>query len=59
MPDDLAAALGDESRTFFDSLPYSHRKEYVDWIVEAKRPETRQRRVEKAVAMLRNLVRHP
>ena len=31
---------------------YTHRKEMVDWITSAKRPETRERRVGKAVAML-------
>lgn len=40
-------------RTAFDSMSYSHRKEYVDWIVAAKKPETRDRRVEKAREKLR------
>jgi Bacteriocin-protection, YdeI or OmpD-Associated/Domain of unknown function (DUF1905) len=55
LPADLAAALGPETsaRAFFDSLSYTHRKEWVRWITEAKRPETRQARVEKAVAGLR------
>lgn len=55
VPDDLRAALAadDTARTHFDDLPYSHRKEYVDWIASAKRDETRRRRIEKAAAMLR------
>jgi Bacteriocin-protection, YdeI or OmpD-Associated/Domain of unknown function (DUF1905) len=55
VPDDVRAALaGDETaRAFFDELPYSHRKEYVDWITSAKRDETRRRRIEKAAAMLK------
>ena len=34
-------------------MPYSHRKEYVDWIVAAKKPETRDRRVGKVREKLR------
>ena len=40
-------------RTAFDSLSYSHRKEYVDWVAAAKRPETRDRRIEKMREKLR------
>jgi Bacteriocin-protection, YdeI or OmpD-Associated/Domain of unknown function (DUF1905) len=59
VPADLAAALDAAARAFFDSLAYTHRKEYVRWIEEAKREETRRRRVEKAAAMLAGSVRHP
>ena len=54
-PPDLAAALDDddEARDFWDRLSYSHRREYVDWVEEAKRDETRKKRVEKAVDALR------
>lgn len=54
VPQDLAAALADEpvASAFFDKLSYTHRKEYVRWIEEAKKEETRARRVEKTVAML-------
>ena len=37
----------------FKKLSYTHRKEYVKWITEAKKEETRQSRMTKAVAMLR------
>jgi uncharacterized protein YdeI (YjbR/CyaY-like superfamily) len=40
------------TRAFFDSLSYSHRREYVQWIEEAKKKETRDRRIAKAVEML-------
>lgn len=36
----------------FERLPYSHQKEYVDWILAAKKEETRAGRVEKALDML-------
>ena len=52
LPDDLDAALDDESRTFFHALAYTHRKEWVRWVEEAKRPETRAGRIEKTVAAL-------
>jgi hypothetical protein len=59
VPDDLAAALDDGSRAFFDGLSYTSRKEYIRWITEAKRAETRTRRVAKAAALLRDGVRVP
>jgi hypothetical protein len=54
-PPELAAALAadEEARQVFGSLSYTHRKEYADWIAEAKRPETRARRAAKAVDLLR------
>src|SRR5215471_1687748 len=38
--------------TTFDNFSYSHKKEYVEWITEAKTEETRNRRLETAVAWL-------
>ncbi len=53
-PHDLAAALSDApaARAAFDAFPPGCRREYIDWIVEAKRPETRARRVAEAVAWM-------
>jgi hypothetical protein len=46
VPDDLAAALDAAGRRpAFDALSYSHRREYVTWIDEAKKADTRARRV--------------
>lgn len=54
VPDDLARALeGAGLRAAFDRLAYTHRKEHVRAIEEAKKPETRARRIEKAIEMLR------
>ena len=55
VPEDLAAALaGDpDAAAAFEGLSYTHRREYVQWIVEAKREETRRRRIEKTLADLR------
>jgi len=43
----------------FDKLSYSHKKEYVRWITEAKREQTRAGRLTKAVEMLRSGVKTP
>jgi uncharacterized protein YdeI (YjbR/CyaY-like superfamily) len=55
VPDDLAEALAhdDTALQFFDQLAYTHRKEWVRWVQEAKRAETRSARIAKAVASLR------
>jgi hypothetical protein len=55
LPDDLAAALVDEpeATSFLEGLAPSHRKEFVRWIEDAKKPETRATRVEKTVTALR------
>lgn len=54
VPDDLAEALRATPQALakFEQLAPSHRKEYIRWIEEAKKAETRQRRVAKAVVML-------
>lgn len=53
-PDDLAEALraSPEAESFFESLSFSHKRSYVDWIVGVKKDETRQRRVAQAVELL-------
>jgi hypothetical protein len=53
VPDDLAAAMDDRARAHFDGLAFSHRKEWVRWVEEAKKPETRAARIEKTAASLR------
>jgi uncharacterized protein YdeI (YjbR/CyaY-like superfamily) len=46
-PRDFAAALAKDARAFgtFKGLAPSHKREYIEWITEAKRPETRSRRI--------------
>lgn len=52
VPKDLAAALKKAGvRAAFEGLAFTYRKEHVRAIEEAKAPETRTRRIEKAVAM--------
>jgi uncharacterized protein YdeI (YjbR/CyaY-like superfamily) len=52
IPDDLDSALAKnrKARAAFDAFSYSCRKEYVKWIEEARREETRAQRVAKTVA---------
>lgn len=54
IPEELAAALGDRPHVAknFASLPPSHRREYADWIAQAKKAETRTARVERALEMI-------
>ena len=53
-PPDLTAALKKNAaaKRTFDAFPPSHRREYVEWITEAKRQETRERRLGQAIAQL-------
>jgi hypothetical protein len=44
---------------FFESLSFTHRKEYSRWISEAKKDETRARRLDKAIELLKKGVRTP
>ena len=55
VPEDLSAALAGDAaaKAFFDKLAYSNKLRHVLSINDAKTPETRQRRIDKAVDMLR------
>ena len=55
IPDDLKKAFKaeKEAKAFFDKLAYTHQREYVMWINEAKREETRHRRIVKMIGMLK------
>ena len=55
VPPDFADAINRDAdaRRFFDGLSYSNKRRYVMGIEEAKTAETRQRRIAKAVSMLR------
>jgi len=55
VPGDLAEALAadPEAAAAFDRLSFTHRREYVNWIAEARKPETRARRVAGTVERVR------
>jgi uncharacterized protein YdeI (YjbR/CyaY-like superfamily) len=54
VPDYITAALkkNAKARAAFEAFSYSHKKAYVEWITEAKREETRQKRLAATVARL-------
>jgi hypothetical protein len=54
-PADLRAAFAEDetAAAAFRGMSYSHRREYVEWIQEAKRPDTRRRRIEATVQRVR------
>ncbi len=53
IPSDLAAALEKAGlAAFFAACTAAHQREYLKWIAEAKRPETRTARITRAVKMI-------
>jgi hypothetical protein len=54
LPNDMAAALKKNKKLndYFHALAFSHKKEYIEWIVEAKKEETRLARLDKMIEML-------
>ncbi|WP_309670034.1 YdeI/OmpD-associated family protein [Gemmatimonas sp.] len=54
VPPELAAALArhEGAKVAFDAFSPSHKREYCEWIAEAKRDETKAKRVEQAIEML-------
>ncbi len=61
LPDDFAAALkkNKAAAAFFNTLSFTNRKEYVEWIVTAKRPETRAERVGGSIERLGKSWKNP
>ena len=60
-PKDLQKLLAKnaKARATFDALSFTNRKEYVVWIVEAKKPETRSARVVKTIEKLSEGKKNP
>ena len=61
IPEDLSVLIAaqPEAGARFDKLSYTNRKEYVQWITEAKRPETRERRLHKTIELLLDGKKNP
>jgi bacteriocin resistance YdeI/OmpD-like protein/uncharacterized protein DUF1905 len=55
MSPDVSAALdaAPEARRFFESLPTFYRKNFMRWIEDAKRPETRAKRIAEMLQTLK------
>lgn len=54
VPDDVQELLNqnEKAKEFYNKMSYTHRKEYIRWIEEAKKEETRERRKIKMIEML-------
>ncbi|MCU0372473.1 MAG: YdeI/OmpD-associated family protein [Ignavibacteria bacterium] len=54
IPPDFKKALSKNKsvKDTFDKMPYTHKKEYTGYILEAKKPETRERRIQKTIGMI-------
>ncbi|MCC3214059.1 YdeI/OmpD-associated family protein [Chryseobacterium sp. X308] len=52
--DDIALVFKENpgAKALFDAMSYTHRKEYIRWIEEARKPETRENRKMKMIRMI-------
>lgn len=59
IPDYFSDALNSfpDAKIIFENYSYSHKKEYIDWISSAKKPETRLSRIKKAIDKLQEQVK--
>jgi hypothetical protein len=55
LPPDLQQALeaSPTEQTYFNQLSYTHQKEYVKWVIEAKREQTRKERIQRTIELLK------
>lgn len=61
LPDDFAGALkkNKKQEAFFNALSFTNKKEYIEWIVTAKREETRNERVKGSIERLSKEWKNP
>lgn len=61
LPQDLehVFTLHPKAKDFFETLPYSHKREYIRWINDAKREDTRKRRLDATLEKLRAGKKNP
>lgn len=54
VPEDVQEVFGENQEAFerYQKMSYTHRKEYINWITEAKKPETREARKKKMIEMI-------
>ncbi|MCH8873288.1 YdeI/OmpD-associated family protein, partial [candidate division KSB1 bacterium] len=55
IPEEFECALQQnrKAQEFFQQLAPSYQKQYIGWIVVAKRPETREKRIKESIALLK------
>ncbi len=61
LPDDLSAAFKKNKKheKYFNSLAFSHKREYIEWIVSAKKDETRKERIKGTLQRLEKKWKNP
>jgi uncharacterized protein YdeI (YjbR/CyaY-like superfamily) len=61
LPEDFASVLkkNKKQNDFFNSLSFTNKKEYVEWIVTAKREETRNERIKGTIERLGKQWKNP
>lgn len=61
IPEDLEKKLtrNKKQMDYFNTLAYSHKKEYVEWIVSAKKEETRTKRIDETIERLKKQWKNP
>lgn len=61
IPNDVKSELNKNKpeKEYFNSLAFTHQKEYIKWIIEAKRTETRLTRIAKMLLMLKEKKKNP
>ena len=61
LPEDVATAFkkNKPAATFFESLAYSNRKEYIEWIITAKQEDTRSKRISGTIERLEKNWKNP
>ncbi|WP_050354391.1 YdeI/OmpD-associated family protein [Gottschalkia purinilytica] len=61
IPEDFKIELEEnvEAKNIFDSLSYSNQKKFTEWITNAKKIETRDKRLKKTISMLLEGTKHP
>ncbi len=61
LPDDLSSAFKKSKKAaeFFNSLSFTNKKEYLEWIITAKREETRKERVDGTIERLEKSWKNP
>ena len=61
LPDDLASALkkSKKATAFFETLSFTNKKEFIEWVVTAKREETRTERVKGTLERLEKNWKNP
>jgi hypothetical protein len=61
VPQELQVAFSKypKAKTFFETLSYTNRKEYAAWIHDAKKEETREKRLKETIAKLQKGMKNP